>query len=145
MVVGWLDSAVSRQIATERMRALQVDREDWTRRFIEAIHESPPSEEYLEELTRAALSVPTNAAAVMIANLDLMGPTDLRPALDALERPTLFIYCSLDWTVAAAEEVREGWPEVPVEVIDETSHALFVDKPEELNRVLERFLASLPE
>ena len=74
-----------------------------------------------------------------------MGPTDLRPALDSLDRPALFIASSLDWAVAAAEEVREGWPEVHVEVIAETSHALFMDKPEEFNRVLEEFLATLPE
>ena len=101
--------------------------------------------DFLEALTRAALSTPTNAAAMMIANLILMGPTDLRPALGILDRPVLFVYSSLDWAVEAAEEVRKGWPEVPVKVIDETSHALFVDKPKEFNRVLEEFLASLPE
>ncbi len=130
---------------TSRFISLQVEREKWTRKFIRAIHRSPQSDEYFEAMTQAALSTPTNAAAMMIANLILMGPTDLRPALDSLDRPALFIASSLDWAVAAAEEVREGWPEVHVEVIDETSHALFVDKPEEFNRVLEEFLATLPE
>jgi len=130
---------------TSRFISLQVEREDWTRSFIKAIHRSPQSDEYLEAVTQAALSTPTNAAAMMIANLILMGPTDLRSALDSVDRPVLFVASSLDWAVAAAEEVREGWPEVHVEVIDETSHALFVDRPEEFNRVLEEFLATLPE
>ena len=130
---------------TSRFISLQVEREEWTRKVIRAIHRSPQSDEYFEAMTQAALSTPTNAAAMMIANLILMGPTDLRPALDSLDRPALFIASSLDWAVAAAEEVREGWPEVHVEVIDETSHALFVDKPQEFNRVLEEFLATLPE
>ena len=130
---------------TSRFISLQVKREEWTRKFIRAIHRSPQSDEYFEAMTQAALSTPTNAAAMMIANLILMGPTDLRPALDSLDRPALFIASSLDWAVAAAEEVREGWPEVHVEVIAETSHALFMDKPEEFNRVLEEFLATLPE
>ena len=130
---------------TSRFTSLQVDRPDWTRNFVRAIHRSPQSDEYLEAMTQAALSTPTNAAAVMIANLILMGPTDLRPALDSVDRPVLFVASSLDWAVAAAEEVREGWPGVQVAVIDETSHALFVDKPEEFNRVLEEFLATLPE
>jgi pimeloyl-ACP methyl ester carboxylesterase len=34
---------------------------------------------------------------------------------------------------------------VPVKIIDETPHALFVAKPKEFNRVLEEFLASLPK
>lgn len=96
-------------------------------------------------MTRTALSTPTNAAAIMIANLILMGPTDLRPALDSLDRPALFVASSQDWAVEQAELVREGWPEIHVEVIDETGHALFVDRPEEFNRIVEEFVAALPE
>lgn len=130
---------------TPRFISLQLEREEWTREFIRAIHRSPQSEAYLEAVTQAALSTPTNAAAMMIANLILMGPTDLRPALDSLDRPALFIASSLDWAVEQAERVRKGWPEVRVEVIDETSHALFVDKPDDFNRALENFIATLPE
>ena len=63
----------------------------------------------------------------------------------ALDRPALFIASSQEWAMEQAELVREGWPEIHVEVIDETSHALFVDKPDEFDRVLEEFLATLPE
>ena len=128
-----------------RFISLQVDRPNWTRSFIEAIHRRPQSEEYLETVTQAALSTPTNAAAIMIANLILMGPTDLRPALESLDRPVLLIYSSLDWAVAEAEIVREQWPELRVEIIENTSHVLFVDEPQQFNRVLEEFLATLPE
>jgi hypothetical protein len=93
-----------------RFISLQVDRPNWTRSFIEAIHHRPQSEEYLETVTQAALSTPTNAAAIMIANLILMGPTDLRPALEALDRPVLLIYSSLDWAVAEAEIVENNGP-----------------------------------
>jgi pimeloyl-ACP methyl ester carboxylesterase len=34
---------------------------------------------------------------------------------------------------------------VRVEVIENTSHVLFVDEPQQFNRVLEEFLATLPE
>ena len=129
---------------TSRFLSLQMEREEWTRNFIRAIHRNPPSDAYLEAMTLAALSTPTNAAAMMIANLILMGPTDLRPALNALDRPALFITSSLDWAVEQAEKVREGWPEIRVVVIDETSHALFVDKPNEFNRALAEFIATLP-
>ena len=44
-----------------------------------------------------------------------------------------------------AEMVRERWPEIRVEVLEDTGHALFVDEPERFNRVLEEFLATLPK
>lgn len=130
---------------TARFVSLQVGRENWTRQFVEDIFQNPPSKKYLEAITQAALSVPTNATAIMIANIILMGPNDLSSIVDALDRPALFVYSSLGWAVEAAEEVRQHWPESSVEVINETSHALFVDQPERFNQVLEEFIATLPE
>jgi len=143
--VALVDHAINFDAAymTQRFISMQVEREEWTRDFVAAIHRSPQSGEYLEAMTQAALSTPTNAAAIMIANLMLMGPTDLRPALDALDRPAIFIASSQEWAMEQAELIRKGWPEIQVEVIEETSHALFVDKPEEFNQVLEEFLVSL--
>lgn len=140
-----MDPEAAREIAAQRVRSLQLDRPSWTRMFIEAIHHSQQPEEYLAALTEAALSVPTNAAAIMVANIHFLGPTDLGPALDSLDRPVLFVASSQDWAVAAADVVREGWPDVRVEILEDTDHALFVDKPERFNRVLEEFLAGLPE
>ena len=130
---------------TSRLIRMKVEREEWTRRFVEAIHHHPQTDEYFDAVTEAALSTPTNAAAVMIANLMLMGPTDLNPAVESVDRPMLFVFSSLDWAVAAAEEVHTDWPDVRVEVVDETSHALFVDEPEKFNGILEEFIATLPE
>ena len=79
-----------------------------------------------------------------IGNIILMGPNDLSSIVDTLDRPALFVYSSLGWAVEAADEVRQHWPESTVEVIDESSHALFVDQPERFNRVLEEFIATLP-
>ncbi len=141
----FIDPKIALALVDERVKSLQVNREAWTRRFVEDILRSPPSDAYLEELTQAALSTPTNAAAIMMANVYFLGPTDLRPVLDALDRPVLFVYSSLEWAVAAAKEVREGRPKVPVSIIDESPHAIFVAKPQEFNRVLEEFLASLPK
>lgn len=130
---------------TSRFISLQVEREDWTREFVRIIFRNPPSEEYLEAMTRAALSVPTNATAIMIGNIILMGPNDLSSAMATLDRPVLFVYSSEDWAVEAADEARQHWPQSGVEVIEETSHALFVDQPERFNQVLEEFIASLPK
>jgi len=129
---------------TSRFISLQVGREAWTRGFIKEIFHNPPSEEYLEAITQAALSVPTNATAIMIGNIILMGPNDLSSVVNTLDRPVLFVYSSENWAVEAADEVRQHWPESRVTVIDETSHALFVDQPERFNQVLEEFIATLP-
>jgi microsomal epoxide hydrolase len=130
---------------TGRYVSLQTEREEWTRSFIRAIYRSEQSDAYLEKVTQAALDTPTNAAAIMIGNIILQGETDLRPIMDEFDRPALFVYSSNDWSIAAAEEVREGWPLFQVEVIDETSHTLFVDKPNEFNLLLGKFLATLPD
>lgn len=120
------------------------DREEWTRGFVEAIFRDSESQLYREEMARAALSMPTNAAAMITANFILLGPWDLRPPLEALDRPVLFVASSQDWAVTAADEVRAEFPEVRVEVLEDTGHALFVERPERFNEVLETFLAGLP-
>lgn len=123
---------------------VQVERESWTSDFIRRIFRTPQSEDYLEAVTQAALSTPTNAAAIMIGNLVLMGPCDLSPAMDALERPVLFVASSQDWAVAEGQRVRERWPGTSVMALDNTGHTVFVDAPEKFNRALEDFLSGLP-
>ena len=122
---------------------VQVDRESWTRDFIRAIFRTPQSEEYFEAVTQAALSTPTNAAAIMIGNLVLMGPCDLSPAMYALDRPVLFVASSRDWAVAEGERVREQWPGTSVVALENTGHVVFVDAPERFNRALEEFLTEI--
>jgi microsomal epoxide hydrolase len=130
---------------TSRFVSLQVEREEWTRQFIEVIFLNPPSEEYLEAMTQSALSVPTNAAAIMIGNIILMAPYDTSPVVDSLDRPALFVYSSLGWAVEAADDARRRWPDANVEVVADTSHALFVDQPQAFNRLLGEFLEALPK
>lgn len=124
---------------------MQTERDEWMREFVRAMYRNPQSDEYLEGITRASLSTPVNATAIMIGNLILMGPTDLRPALDSLDRPALFIASSQDWAVEQARMVQEGWPDIHVEIIQDTGHALFADKPGEFNEVLQKFIETLPE
>ncbi len=130
---------------TSRFISMQTERDEWIREFVRAMYLSPQSDEYLEGITQASLSTPVNATAIMIGNLILMGPTDLRPALDSLDRPALFIASSQDWAVEQARMVQEGWPDIHVEIIDDTGHALFVDKPGEFNEILQKFIETLPE
>lgn len=140
-----LDPDETTDFVASRVSSVLQERPTYTRALVEAIHAAPQSDEYFERLTQAALAMPTTAAALVSANVALLGPIDLSPAVNSLDCPVLFVFSSLDWAVAAAEKVRETWPEIPVEIIDDTSHALFVDEPEEFNRLLEEFMASIPE
>ena len=95
------------ELTTSRIINLQVNREAWTREFVRSMYRSEQSDEYLESITRAALSTPTNAAALMIANVLHVGPVDLGPALGEMDRPALFVASSQPSAVAQAELVRE--------------------------------------
>lgn len=145
VLVDWEMHYENPALFADRYVSLQTDREEWTREFIRAIYQSEQSDAYFEKVTQAALETPTNAAAIMIGNIILQGDTDLRPFMDAFDRPVLFVYSSSDWSRAAAAEAREAWPRFKVEVIAESSHTLFVDQPAEFNRVMEKFLATLPK
>lgn len=128
-----------------RVEGVLLDRAAYTRAFIESLYATPQPEAYLNRITQSALAMPEAAAALVTANALLLGPLDLRPALQALDRPVLFVFSSLEWAGVAAQKARRDRPDDRVEVIAGTSHALFVDKAEEFNRLLEGFLASLPE
>lgn len=128
-----------------RVERVLLDRPEFTRAFIASLYATLQPQAYLDRITEAALAMPDNAAALVTANVALFGPLDLRPALQAVDRPLLFVFSSLDWALVAAEKARRYRPNDRVEVIDGTSHALFVDKPEQFNRLLEEWLASLPE
>lgn len=145
VLVDWAMHYKDPGIFAGRYVALQTNREEWTRSFVRAIYRSEQSDDYLEKVTQASLDTPTNAAAIMIGNIILQGETDLRPFMDTFDLPALFVYSSNNWSVAAAEEIRTAWPRFLVEVIEDTSHTLFVDKPDEFNGALEAFLETLQE
>ncbi|MFW6195210.1 MAG: alpha/beta fold hydrolase [Chloroflexota bacterium] len=145
-----VDSNPGEPLPTEPMvramiAGLQGDRGNWTREWVSGMYRSEQSSEYLEAMTEAVLKTPTNTAVALLANQVLMDEQDFRPVLDELDLPVLFVASSQEWAVAEAEMARERWSEVKVDVIEDTGHALFVDKPGEFNRALEEFIARLPD
>ncbi len=145
VLVDWATYYENPAMFSDRYISLQTEREEWTRKFIKAIYRSDQSEEYFEKVTQVALQTPTNAAAIMIGNIILQGDTDLRPFMEVLDRPTLFIYSSNAWSVTAAEKVRKDYPKFQVEIIEDSGHTLFVDQPQEFNHLLETFVKSIPK
>jgi non-heme chloroperoxidase len=126
---------------TTWIEEIQLDRRAWTREWVQGMYRSEQPDEYLDTITEAVLATPTNTAVTLLTNLMFMGPTDLRPALDALDRPVLYVVTSRD----RAEMVRARRVDVRVAVFENAGHALFVDEADRFNRLLEEFLATLPE
>lgn len=122
---------------------LQSDRQGFTAEFVRAWYRGQQSEEYLGNITRAVLATPTNTAIALAASVCLTSTGDWRPALDSLDRAMLYV-ASPD-EAAQAAMVRERRPDARVEIFESAGHALFVDEPERFNRLLEQFLATLPE
>lgn len=127
------------------MVGLQLDREEFTRAWVRGMYRSEQPDEYLEAITEAVLATPTNSAVTLLANLMLIEERDLRPVLDTLDLPVLYVASSQQWAISEAEMARERWPEMHVEILEGTGHTLFVDEPERFNQVLEEFLATVPD
>jgi non-heme chloroperoxidase len=123
------------------IRDLQLNRAEFTRNLWRIMHRSEQSDAYFESLAEAAMLTPTNTAITLLANLMHMEERDFRPALMRLDRPVLFTTVSPDY----AADVRRASPRAHVEVFPGAGHFLFIDEPERFNRVLEEFLATLPE
>jgi non-heme chloroperoxidase len=120
---------------------LQLNRAEWTRALVRGMHRSEQTDEYFEALAEAMLATPTNTAVTLLSNLMLIEERDLRPALERLGRPVLYTVTSPE----LAADVQTRRPDARVEVFTDAGHFLFVDEPERFNRVLEEFLATLPE
>lgn len=125
------------------LSALQRDRSRWTRDWVSGMYQSEQPDAYIEAITQAVLMTPTNTAITLLSNLMLMEARDLRPAADGLDRPVLYVVA--EHFAEQAEQARARRPDMRVEVFENAGHALFVDQPERFNRLLEEFLATLPD
>lgn len=121
----------------------QLNRRQWTREWVRSMFRSEQTEEYLDDITERVLRTPTNTRVTLLANSMLMEERDLRPALEALDRPVLYVVTEA--LADHAEDVRRRKPDLRLEVFEDAGHALFVDEPDRFNRVLDDFMAALPE
>jgi pimeloyl-ACP methyl ester carboxylesterase len=90
-----------------------------------------------DQVRRDMAQVPREAATALIRAVFEFDPL---PALAAYRGPKLLVATPHGDSPAALHRER---PDLPREQVEGTSHWLHMDKPEEFNRILDRFLASV--
>jgi microsomal epoxide hydrolase len=103
------------------------------------MYKQPQSEEYLQRIAAAALSVPTSTAALLMMNSNQPG-MDWRPALAKIDKPLL--YAGTPEQKGQADMLKRRLPAARVEIFAGAGHALFVDEAERFNRLLGEFAST---
>jgi microsomal epoxide hydrolase len=117
--------------------SLRTDREKTMRGFVKGMYATPQDPAYLEAVTRAALATPYDAQAKL---LSYPRPREYwRDALYATRRPVL--YAIRPRFAAQGEAVKARHADASVEVFEGAGHALFVDRAERFNALLDAFCA----
>ncbi len=115
--------------------SLQEDRAKATAQFVKSMFRSRPQELLIKEISDSSLKVPMGAAVSLY--LDLWSG-DRRPALARISVPTLIVVS--DEHRLLGEYLQSKIGRSKLEVIPEAGHALFLDKPQTFNQLVEGFL-----
>ena len=122
-------------------RQIQINRRDFTEKFVRSMYKKPQSEDYIQRVIAASLQMPADSA--ISSSISSVGRADWRPAINKLDRPVL-ITCQAALKPMAADLVKSTIPSTRVETFDDAGHALFVDDADRFNSLLEGFVAHLP-
>jgi microsomal epoxide hydrolase len=122
-------------------RQVQVNRRDFTGKFVRSMYKKPQPEDYIQRLVTASLQMPTDSA--ITASVSSIARADWRPAIRKLDRPVLIV-CETALKSGAADLIKSMVPSARVELFDDAGHALFVDDADRFNSVLDDFLRRLP-
>jgi pimeloyl-ACP methyl ester carboxylesterase len=133
-----MDSSLTKKLF-ERAASFQKNRQEAGADFVRGMYNRPQSEEYLQRITRASLRTPTNTAMALLL---AMVSTDRRSALAKITKPVLIVAAQGPYGMIF-EDMQRRIPGSQLEVMDGVGHALFVDKSEEFNALLDGFLRSL--
>jgi microsomal epoxide hydrolase len=112
---------------------------DYTDGMMRAIISRPLSGTERTHLIDEALKTPTATGEAMLI-ADLFG-TDRSPAIAKFNVPTLVIASGRSSELAEQRELARQLPNGQIEVVENVAHAVFVDSPEQFERLVERFLA----
>lgn len=138
---GFKDADYPGGATHQQMRAvlmgIEEDRAKWTDQFVRGMFRAAQAELRYRELAEGSLKTPTGA---MIALLFDLFTGDRRPALLRIQVPTLIVVP--DGNRLLGEYLQSRIAGSKLEVIGDAGHALFLEKPQAFNQVLEAFLAA---
>jgi non-heme chloroperoxidase len=124
------------QARTEALR-FEEDRTKATDQFVRGMFKSKQNELTYKELSDGALKTPTGTAMALYFDLYT---ADRRPALSRIGVPTLVLVSSDNRVLG--EDMRSKIQNAKLEVVENAGHALFLEKPQTFNQMLETFLGA---
>ena len=122
-------------------KQVQNNREQFTSAFVRSMFRKPQTDQYLDSLVKASLSMPTDSA--IAASVSSISRADYRPAIAKLDRPVM-VMCEAALKTMTADPIVSVWPNTRVEVFEDAGHAIFVDDAARFNKALADFMQRLP-
>jgi microsomal epoxide hydrolase len=108
--------------------------------MMQAIMQAPPAPLTFDALAVEAQKTPVDIGISLLVS-DML-TTDRRPALKKFDKPTLVIASAESPLLGAQQVMSQTLPKSRFVTIEHARHAVFVDAPDEFNRILERFVDS---
>lgn len=123
------------QQARSIVLSFQEDRAKATDQFVQGMFKSRQPQLLITEITQTSMKVPTGTVVSLLMDL-FTG--DRRPLLPRVRVPTLIVMADINRLLGEYLQSKIGGSKL--EVIPEAGHAVFLEKPQAFNQVLESFL-----
>jgi len=137
---GWpgMASAVIQQFASMLTRDLPLTVERFL--AIQAMG-SATARQDIKALKQAVLALPLPQADVLLAALDILTETDLRPQLAQIRQPVAGCFGKLDSLVPVAmlSQLQLDLPQLQLQILPKASHAPFISHPTEFIEWIQQF------
>jgi pimeloyl-ACP methyl ester carboxylesterase len=127
--------SITVQQARRFLLALEENRAKATEQYVRSLFKSHPAESLVTETVAASMKTPLSAALALYFDL-FTG--DRKPALLHVPVPSLVVTTSDNR--ALGEYMKSKIPRASLEVIEDSGSAVFLDRPQAFNQVLENFL-----
>jgi len=132
---GDYPGGMTMQQARSIVLSFQEDRAKWTDQFVQGMFKSRQPQMLITEITQACMKVPIGT--VVSLSMDLF-TGDRRPLLPRVKVPTVIVMAENNRLLGEYLQSKIGGSRC--EVIPEAGHAVFLEKPQAFNQVLESFL-----
>jgi len=123
------------QQARRFLLALEENRAKATEQYVRSLFKSHPAESLVTDTVAASMKTPLSAALALYFD---MFTGDRKPALLHVPVPSLVVTASDNR--ALGEYLKSKIPRASLEVIEDSGPAVFLERPQAFNQVLENFL-----